>query len=83
MKIDPAREEFENKMLNNREEQDTFEEAKEFYRRDSKLFKPFKLFWYDCWKVVAAHVIDTFVANVFFGKNTAACHTGSFYAWIR
>ena len=53
------------------EEQDTFEEAKEFYRRDNGnlVLNPSKIFGTIIGVVaVAAHVIHTFVANVFFGK---------------
>lgn len=52
-------------------EQDTFEEAKEFYRRDNGnlVLNPSKIFGTLIGVVaVAAHVIHTFVANVFFGK---------------
>ena len=52
-------------------EQDAFEEAKEFYRRDNGnlVLNPSKIFGTLIGVVaVAAHVIHTFVANVFFGK---------------
>lgn len=65
------KESTESHMPNNREEQDTFEEAKEFYRRDNgnRILNPSKIFGTIVGIVaVAAHVIHTFVANVFFGK---------------
>lgn len=55
----------------NRTEQDAFEEAKEFYRRDNgnRVLNPSKIFGTLIGMIaVAAHVIHTFVANVFFGK---------------
>lgn len=66
------KESTESHIPNNREEeQDPFEEAKEFYRKDNgnHILNPSKIFGTIIGIVaVTAHVIHTFVANVFFDK---------------
>ena len=65
------KENTENRISREKEGQDTFEEAKEFYSKDNgnRFLNPSKIIGKLVGIVaVASHVIHNFVANVFFGK---------------